>query len=53
MAERGRVTEPGFGAIVNWMLFRTVVSLAVKVNLLMRGVTPAVWPVIVIVVLSA
>ena len=47
------MTEPGFGVIVNWILFRTVVSLAVKVNLLMKGVAPAVWPVIVIVVVSA
>src|SRR5215467_12515745 len=35
------------------MLFRTVVSLTFRVNLLMKGVVPAVWPVIVIVVSSA
>src|SRR6266550_6015154 len=35
------------------MLFRTLVLLTAKVNLLMKGVTPAVWPVIVIVVSSA
>jgi hypothetical protein len=35
------------------MLFRTVVLLTSKVNLLMNGVAPAVSPVIVIVVSSA
>jgi hypothetical protein len=53
VAESGRVTEPGFGVIVNSILFNTLVSLTAKVNLLMKGVAPAVWPMIVIVVLSA
>ena len=35
------------------MLFRTVVLLTSRVNLLIKGVAPAVWPVIVIVVSSA
>ena len=35
------------------MLFKTAVLLAAKVNLLMKGVAPAVWPVMVIVVSSA
>ena len=35
------------------MLFRTVVLLTAKVNLLMKGVAPAVLPVIVIVVSCA
>src|SRR6266480_4704285 len=35
------------------MLFKTVVLLTSRVNLLMKGVAPAVWPVIVIVVSSA
>jgi hypothetical protein len=53
VAESGLVTEPGFGVIVNSILFNTLVSLTAKVNLLMKGVGPAVWPVIVIVVSSA
>jgi hypothetical protein len=35
------------------MLFRTLVLLTSSVNLLIKGVAPAVWPVIVIVVSSA
>src|SRR5438128_8297512 len=35
------------------MLFRTLVLLTAKVKLLMKGVAPAVWPVIRIVVSSA
>jgi hypothetical protein len=47
------VTEPGFGVIVNWMLFSTAVLLAVRLSLLMNGVTPGVYPLILIVVSSA
>ena len=47
------MTEPGFGVIVNSILFSTLVSLTARVNLLMKGVAPGVWPVIVIVVSSA
>ena len=47
------MTEPGFGVIVNWMLFNTTVLLAVRLSLLMNGVTPGVYPLILIVVSSA
>ena len=49
----GPTTEPGFGVMSNWMLFKASVWLAVKVSWLIKGVAPAFCPVIVIVVSSA
>jgi hypothetical protein len=51
--ESGRVTEFAIGVIVNWMLFKTVVLLAVRLNLLRNGVRPGVDPLILIVVSPA
>ena len=50
MAETGRETVPGLGVIVKVTALRKDVSLTFSDSLLMNGVAPAAWPVIVIVV---
>ena len=47
------MTEPGFGVIVNWILLRALASLILKFNILMNGVSPARWPVIVMDIVPA
>jgi hypothetical protein len=40
VADKGRVADPGFGVIVNWMLLIEVVSLTLSVSWLKKGVAP-------------
>ena len=47
------MTEPLFGVIANWMVFITSLLLVVRASWLIKGVTPGVCPVIIIVVSSA
>jgi hypothetical protein len=51
--ERGRVTEPVFGVILNWIAFKKSVWLAFRLSWLIKGVGPPFWLRIVIVVSSA